>query len=192
MALALTGVGIACLVFLGSVKVTALVMIMVALIDVSLLGTLHYLNVNLNSISVVNLVLALGLSVDYSAHLAHKFLDRAEEDKKRVAELQAAEEFQVSAVVGSGGGLPQSSPALANAKEKRAKSVPQLSGADIAHEAMWMLGASVLNGGISTFVAVAPLMMANSTIFHTFFVMMTATVRLCRSRAFVHKTVQRL
>ena len=38
MILALTGVAVVCLIFLGSVKVTALVVALVALIDLNLLG----------------------------------------------------------------------------------------------------------------------------------------------------------
>jgi len=81
----------------------------------------------------VNLVLALGLSVDYSAHLAHRFV------------------------------VTNSDTSL----------TPQHHLSD----ALWRLGASVLNGGISTFLAVLPLSLAVSTVFQTFFKMMATIVR---------------
>lgn len=69
-----------CAVFLvvvfitGSLPVTILVVIAVALVDLFLIGLLHYWDLTMNNIIVVNLVIGLGLSVDYSAHIAHTYL----------------------------------------------------------------------------------------------------------------------
>ncbi|KAG8460759.1 hypothetical protein KFE25_010814 [Diacronema lutheri] len=45
----------------------------VAFIDLDLLGVLWAVDLKLNAVSYVNLVMAVGLSVDYSVHLAHAF-----------------------------------------------------------------------------------------------------------------------
>ena len=39
-----------------------------------LFGLMYIWGVSLNSISMINLVMAIGFSVDYSAHIAHAFL----------------------------------------------------------------------------------------------------------------------
>ena len=56
--------------------------------------SLHYFSIRLNSISVVNLVLALGLSVDYAAHIAHRFVESASE------EVEASDDEQGPRLVG--------------------------------------------------------------------------------------------
>ena len=58
----------------GSLPVTILVVFAVALVDVFLLGIIHYWDLTMNNIIVVNLVIGLGLAVDYSAHIAHTYL----------------------------------------------------------------------------------------------------------------------
>jgi len=47
----------------------------VALIDVDLVGAIWAVGLKLNSITYVNLVMAVGLSVDYCVHIAHTFND---------------------------------------------------------------------------------------------------------------------
>ena len=88
--------------------------------------SLQYLNIRLNSISVVNLVLSLGLSVDMSAHIAHRFL-------------------------GASGGAATGQAGAESA-------------ADRVERTLWVLGASVFNGGWSTLMAVLPLVFTSSTV----------------------------
>lgn len=45
----------------------------VAIIDVDLLGFVHFWGHQVNSITTVNLIMAIGLVVDYSAHIMHNF-----------------------------------------------------------------------------------------------------------------------
>lgn len=54
--------------------ITFFILLCVALVDYYLLGLLYYWNVTLNSITVVNNVLAIGLAVDYSAHIGHAYM----------------------------------------------------------------------------------------------------------------------
>merc|ERR1712139_120892 len=62
------------LVMLADVLAATLVLTMIALIDVCILGFMPYLDLDFNSVTAINLVLAVGLAVDYSAHIAHSFL----------------------------------------------------------------------------------------------------------------------
>lgn len=57
----------------------------------NILGLMYYWNVYIDSVSVINVVLALGLAVDYSAHIGHKFMlvtgTRDERVHKTLAEM---------------------------------------------------------------------------------------------------------
>lgn len=50
------------------------ILLCVALVDIFLLGLLHFWGVTFNSVTVVNNVIAIGLAVDYSAHIGHAYL----------------------------------------------------------------------------------------------------------------------
>jgi multidrug efflux pump subunit AcrB len=52
----------------------AIVFLVLVLVFIHLLGALPVAGVPLNSISMVNLVMAIGLVVDYSMHIAHSFM----------------------------------------------------------------------------------------------------------------------
>ncbi|KAJ1491849.1 patched family-domain-containing protein [Baffinella frigidus] len=51
-----------------------LVVLNTAMVLADILGLMWLWDISLNSISIVNLVLAIGLAVDYSAHVAHAFM----------------------------------------------------------------------------------------------------------------------
>lgn len=65
---------VCCLLLLGRVWATALLFLVLAAIDVILLGSLFYIGETCNTVTTVILTLAIGLSVDFSAHLTHAFL----------------------------------------------------------------------------------------------------------------------
>ena len=48
-------------------------MINVGLVDLNLLALIWFWGLELNFITMINLVLAIGLAVDYSAHIAHSY-----------------------------------------------------------------------------------------------------------------------
>merc|ERR1711871_103855 len=73
ISLALAMVFLCCLVFLESTTMAVLCLANIALIDVCLLGFLYHAGMYLNNVTVINLLLALGLTVDYSAHIAHSY-----------------------------------------------------------------------------------------------------------------------
>ena len=58
----------------GSIPVTSLVVLAVILVDLYLLALIHFWDLTMNHIIVLNLTVGLGLSVDYSAHIAHTYL----------------------------------------------------------------------------------------------------------------------
>lgn len=71
--LALAAVGFVCLICLDSVKNSFVVVLSLVLVDVDLLGILKLWGLQINSITVINLVMAIGLMVDYSLHIVHCF-----------------------------------------------------------------------------------------------------------------------
>ena len=58
----------------GSTVVTNMVILCVTLVDLFLFALLYFWGVTLNSVTVVNIVIAIGLAVDYSAHIGHSYL----------------------------------------------------------------------------------------------------------------------
>ncbi|CAD7701856.1 unnamed protein product [Ostreobium quekettii] len=50
------------------------VLAMVAATDVMLFGWMHYVDLQFNTVTAINMVLAVGIAVDYSAHITHSFL----------------------------------------------------------------------------------------------------------------------
>ena len=61
------------LIFSGNVCISVLVLCMMGLVDLNLVALIWYWGLELNFISMINIILALGLAVDYSAHLAHAY-----------------------------------------------------------------------------------------------------------------------
>ena len=58
----------------GNFQVTLLVTASIILVDAYLYAMLYYWNLTFNTIVLINIVIAIGLSVDYSAHIAHTYL----------------------------------------------------------------------------------------------------------------------
>lgn len=72
--LALAAVFVVLMIVTANFTVTMFVLLCVALVDLFLLGLLTFWNVTFNSVTVVNNVIAIGLAVDYSAHIGHAYL----------------------------------------------------------------------------------------------------------------------
>ena len=68
------GVFVMNVIVLASIPMAAIVVGMVALTDVMLFGYMWYVDQYFNPVTAINLVLAVGIAVDYSAHIAHSFL----------------------------------------------------------------------------------------------------------------------
>jgi Niemann-Pick C1 protein len=74
MVLALVTVFVVILAITGNIKITLFVLICVALVDLFLFALLVVWNVELNNVTIINVVIAIGLAVDYSAHIGHTYL----------------------------------------------------------------------------------------------------------------------
>ena len=53
-----------------------LVIVIVAVIDVDIIGAMHFWDLKVNTVTVVQLVMAVGLVVDYVAHILHYYLQQ--------------------------------------------------------------------------------------------------------------------
>ncbi|RFU35146.1 hypothetical protein B7463_g1236, partial [Scytalidium lignicola] len=61
-------------ILLGSVRTGAVVMITVMMIVVDIIGTMAVFDVSLNAVSLVNLVICVGIGVEFCAHVARAFM----------------------------------------------------------------------------------------------------------------------
>ncbi|CAN0269125.1 unnamed protein product, partial [Ascophyllum nodosum] len=75
--LALAAVVVLSLLVLGKVGVVVLVCFTVVMIDIELLGFVYHWGLDVNSITVIELIMAVGLVVDYMVHIVHFFLHQA-------------------------------------------------------------------------------------------------------------------
>ena len=62
------------LLLLADFVICFMVLICIVLTLVDLVGFLHFWDITIDTLSCVNIVLAVGLCVDYSAHIAHAFI----------------------------------------------------------------------------------------------------------------------
>eukprot|EP01066_Platyproteum_vivax_P010507 Platyproteum_vivax@DN4707_c0_g1_i1.p1 len=61
------------LILIPKVSSALLVILTIAMIDVGLFGFMSFWGLQLNMITMINLVISIGFSVDYSAHICHTF-----------------------------------------------------------------------------------------------------------------------
>jgi len=127
------GLSITCVVFvtfllLCNIQICLMVVFMVTLSLTDIIGFLHFWNITIDIISCINIVLAVGLCVDYSVHIGHSYL------------------------VSKGDRLEKTTSALLS------------------------IGPAVLNGGLTTFLALALCSLSTGHVFLTFFKVFTLTV----------------
>ena len=72
--LAMTAIFVIVLILLANLRICLMVLVTVILTLVDIIGFLHFWNLTIDIISCVNIVLAIGLCVDYSVHIGHAFL----------------------------------------------------------------------------------------------------------------------
>lgn len=73
--LALAAVFVVTLILLGNVLASFMIVLVVFIIEVDLLGVMAIWNINLNAVSVVNLVMAIGISVEFCVHIFHSYIN---------------------------------------------------------------------------------------------------------------------
>ena len=74
--LAIIAVFLSTLIFIANLRgaVIIIFVVLITLVDVG--GFLHFWGITIDTVSCNNLVIAIGLCVDFSAHIAHGFLSR--------------------------------------------------------------------------------------------------------------------
>jgi len=72
--LAMTAIFVIVLILLANLKICLMVLLTVILTLVDIIGFLHFWDITIDIISCVNIVLAIGLCVDYSVHIGHAYL----------------------------------------------------------------------------------------------------------------------
>lgn len=93
---AVLGVTIISLFTLVHPGAVALIVLCVVLVDLGLFMELWVLRIRLNTVSVVNLVMAVGLAVDYALHILHKYLHTSGES----LDVIVGKQVQISVVTG--------------------------------------------------------------------------------------------
>lgn len=83
LGLASAAVALVCFVLVGHPLVAVICVLVVGVIIIDVLGLTYFADVNLNSVSVITLVLATGLSVDLVVHVARAFLEHVGTRKER-------------------------------------------------------------------------------------------------------------
>ena len=71
---ALLGVFGVCCLFTASLWASGIILLVVGMILMDLLGVMYLWGIQLNAVSVVNLTMALGIAVEFCAHIVHAFL----------------------------------------------------------------------------------------------------------------------
>ena len=187
--LAAAGVTVVATLFLGSVSTALTVVSILLLIDVFLLGLVYWAGLKINSVSIVNLILSLGLALDYSAHIAHSFsvhfrrMRRERAAQEQQTSVKDTKEQEQGTFVGHNPIAPRAGRAGGHCAPDVEAATPaprkeRPIHADAIDYAISTLGASVVNGAVSTFLALLPLAPAGSTIFRTFFRMFSGITLL--------------
>ncbi|KAJ6736524.1 NPC INTRACELLULAR CHOLESTEROL TRANSPORTER 1 [Salix viminalis] len=73
LAIAIGAVFVVCLVITCSLWSSAIILLVLAMITVDLMGVMAILNIQLNAVSVVNLVMSVGIGVEFCVHITHAF-----------------------------------------------------------------------------------------------------------------------
>merc|ERR1711916_272526 len=84
-----SAVGAVTLLLLANFRAAAIVLSMLVMVDINVLGFMYYTGVDFNSVSAVILVIAVGLAIDSSVHIAHAFQSaRGSRDERAALALQ--------------------------------------------------------------------------------------------------------
>lgn len=81
--LAAAAVFLMTLVILANLTASISVLLMVAFTDIMLFGLMWYVDLTFNSVTCICMVLAVGIAVDYSVHVAHTFMVKSGTRQRR-------------------------------------------------------------------------------------------------------------
>ncbi|KDP36788.1 hypothetical protein JCGZ_08079 [Jatropha curcas] len=94
LAIAIGAVFIVCLVITCSLWSSAIILLVLAMVVVDLMGVMAILDIQLNAVSVVNLVMSVGIAVEFCVHITHAFTvstgDREERMKEALGTMGAS------------------------------------------------------------------------------------------------------
>ncbi|KAH8497757.1 hypothetical protein H0E87_016872 [Populus deltoides] len=94
IAVALGAIFIVCLVITSSFWCSAIILLVLVMIVVDLMGVMAILDIQLNAVSVVNLIMSIGIAVEFCVHIAHAFLvshgDRGQRAKEALSTMGAS------------------------------------------------------------------------------------------------------
>ncbi|XP_027941539.1 NPC intracellular cholesterol transporter 1 [Vigna unguiculata] len=71
--IALGAIFVVCLVITSSLWSSAIVLLVIVMIILDLMGVMAILGIQLNAVSVVNLIMAIGIAVEFCVHIVHAF-----------------------------------------------------------------------------------------------------------------------
>ncbi|GER50439.1 Niemann-Pick C1 protein [Striga asiatica] len=86
LAIAIGAVFVVCFGITCSVWTSAIILVVLGMIVVDLLGVMAILNIQLNALSVVNLVMSVGIAVEFCVHITHAFLVTSGDRNQRMKE----------------------------------------------------------------------------------------------------------
>ncbi|XP_004301979.1 PREDICTED: niemann-Pick C1 protein-like [Fragaria vesca subsp. vesca] len=89
LSIAIGAVFIVCLVITCSLWSSGIILLVLAMIVVDLMGVMAILDIQLNAVSVVNLVMAVGISVEFCVHMTHAFSVSTGDRDQRIKEALA-------------------------------------------------------------------------------------------------------
>ncbi|PWA80102.1 patched family protein [Artemisia annua] len=94
LSVAIVAVFVVCLVITCSIWSSGIIVLVLVMILVDLLGVMAILNIQLNAVSVVNLVMSVGIAVEFCVHITHAFLvssgDRDQRTKEALGTMGAS------------------------------------------------------------------------------------------------------
>ncbi|XP_065847366.1 uncharacterized protein [Euphorbia lathyris] len=86
LAIAIGAVFVVCLVITCSLWSSAIILLVLVMIVVDLMGAMAVLGIQLNAISVVNLIMSVGIGVEFCVHITHAFSVSSGDRNQRVKE----------------------------------------------------------------------------------------------------------
>ncbi|XP_057724182.1 uncharacterized protein LOC130940150 [Arachis stenosperma] len=94
LAVALGAVFVVCLIITSSLWSSAIILLVLVMIVLDIMGVMAILGIQLNAVSVVNLVMSIGIAVEFCVHIAHAFMvstgDRSQRAKIALCTMGAS------------------------------------------------------------------------------------------------------
>ncbi|KAJ6226645.1 patched domain-containing protein [Anaeramoeba flamelloides] len=87
------------LLFLGHPKLFIIVLIVMVVINIDLMAFIHFADLTIDVVTMISLIMSVGFSIDYSAHICHAFINRPAENRQLRA-TRAITEIGSSVVLG--------------------------------------------------------------------------------------------